>query len=145
MSRSADRVLAGIVVLVLLLGGVVAWIATHRVPAAYEPGTPEAVTQAFLTAALDRDHDTVVGLLADDRCSLNDVARAFVPRSARVVLLGTVVRSDEASVRVEVTETSGGLLDGGGWMHEEVVTLVRDGDSWLVEPDSWPFHGCDGW
>lgn len=145
MSRSADRVLVGVVVLVLVLGAGVAWIAAGRAPAHYEAGTPEAAAQQFLAAALDGDHEAVADMLVDGGCSPVDLARTYVPDSARVVLVRTTARDDRASVRVAVTEGSGALFDTGGWTHEEVVSLVLVDGTWRVDPASWPLYECVGW
>ncbi|MBC7291689.1 MAG: hypothetical protein H5T83_10235 [Actinotalea sp.] len=143
MTRTADRVLVGIVVAVVLLGGVIAWVASRRTPEVFAPGTPEAVVQEFLGAALDRDDEKVLAMLSDESCTLEDLARAWVPESARIVLVDSTVRESSATVRIEVTE-AGDLL-GGGWSHEEVVGLTRDGATWLVRPSSWPYYDCGGW
>jgi hypothetical protein len=144
MGRGADRVLAAVVVAVLVLGAVVAWVATRSEPARFETGSPESVVQEYLTAMLDRDVEAVADLVVDGACTLGDLARVTVPGSVRVVLAQATVRDDEASVRLEVTQGSEGIL-GDAWTSEEVVHLVREGEAWRVTPDSWPLYGCDGW
>jgi hypothetical protein len=135
----------GAVVLLAVLAGVVV---ANRAAPALDPGTPEGVVQKYLKAVFDGDYPVAAGLLAPSSgCDVSDVAAAYVPESAQIVLDNTAVDGDHAVVTVDVTEGSGESPFGStGYSHKERITVQRDsGHSgvWKITGSPWLLTPCD--
>lgn len=140
-----NRVLAafvGAVVLLAILAGVV--VANRSAPD-LNPDTPEGVVQQYLKAVVAADYPVAAGLLSPSSgCGLPDVAAAYGPGSARIVLDHTAVTGDQAVVTVKVTEGTGdGPFESSGYSHTERVTVQREGAAWKITGSPWLLPSCN--
>ncbi len=138
------RVLAifvGSVVLLAVLAGVVA---ANRTAPDLDPKTPEGVVQAYLQAVFDGDYPVAAAQLSPrSGCDVSDVASAYAPQSARVVLDRSVVEGDQAVVTVDVTEGSGdGPFESSGYTHKERITVQRESGVWMITGSPWLLSPC---
>jgi len=139
-----NRVLAvfiGAVVLLAVLAGVVVG---NRATPDFDPHTPEGVVQEYLKAVIAGNYPVAAELLSPSSgCSASDVAAAYAPGSARIVLDHTAVDGDHAVVTVGVTEGSGDDPFGSsGYSHTERITVARDGGVWKVTGSPWLLPSC---
>jgi hypothetical protein len=131
--------------LLLVIAVVIAFVATTTQPAAeFGPGTPEHTFQAYLTAWEANDLDGAYAQFSERvRSQLSiDEYRAMARDWAygdeterRVVLVGSTVRVDRATLELRIDERSGGGLLGGDsvWSRRVMVELVRDGGAWHLD------------
>lgn len=143
--RWRPNLVLGAVVLVAVVVAIAAVALTAgRSEAQYEPGTPEAAVQAYLRGILERDPAALEWMSPDTGCDTTDLSQSYVPESARAVLVDAEVDGDQASVTVEISESSGGTpFDTYEYTHEEVYTLERDGSgAWLLTGAAWPLYTC---
>lgn len=145
MPIGPNRVLALLVGAVAVLAIVTGVVVAGRDAPQLDPGSPEAAVQSYLEAVLDGDFTAAAGLLApSSECDASDVAQAYVPESARIVLTDTTVDGDRAVVTLDVTEgADGGPFGGEGFSRDERVTLERDAGDWKVAGSTWLLYLCD--
>ena len=139
-----NRILAllvGAVVLLAILAGVVVG---RRTTPDLDPHTPEGVVQEYLKAVIAGNYPVAASLLSPSSgCSARDVASAFAPGSAQIVLDHTAVNGDHAVVTVDVTEGSGDDPFGAsGYSHTERITVQRDGGVWKITGSPWLLPSC---
>jgi len=140
-----NRVLAvfvGAVVLLAVLAGV---LVANRAAPNLNPDTPEGVVQQYLKAVFAGDHPAAAALLSPSSgCNVSDVAAAYAPESARIVLDHTAVTGDHAVVTVKVTEGSGGgPFESSGYSHTERITVQREGAVWKITGSPWLLPMCN--
>lgn len=143
MNKVPNRVLAGVVGAIVILAVALAIVATTRSPMTVRSGSPEATVQHYVKAVLARDHDTAATYFDPGAsCDAADLdAQNYVERGARVELVDSVVRSDDARVVVRVTTPSGGPLPN--FLDEEVTfRLTRSGGTWVLTGSPWPVYDC---
>lgn len=142
-SKRALMWLGGVVVVLLALGTVVALTQTDP---EFEPGTPEAVAQGYITAVFDRDPDAAFAFLSDElqeRCPVEEFRHAWVPESARVVITETDIDADRATVSIRISERQPGEpFTMGEVAYEETLVMTRTGDAWRISEVPWPVFGC---
>lgn len=145
MNTRANRVLAivvGLLVLIAVLAGIVS---TQQSPRAFDAGTPAATVQTYLQAVLDGDAETAVAQLGPDvGCTAEDFARGQQSEPDRAVVTRSIVREDSAQIHVDLVY-AGGVLGGDGWSDPIVFPLERSADTWLISTMVWPYFGCDEW
>lgn len=140
-----NRVLMLLVGAILAVAVVAAVLSATRSPAAYDPDSPEGTVQAYLEAALQGDNEEAAGYFAaDSGCDAEDLDRAHVTDSARVVLVDTDVEGDRARVDVEVAYSSGGPFDTSEYTEDQTFRLARAGQQWELTGTPWPLFGCGG-
>ncbi len=140
-----NRVLAvfvGAVVLLAVLAGV---LVTNRAAPSLSPDTPEGVVQQYLKAVFAGDYPVAAALLSPSSgCKVSDVAAAYAPESAQVVLDHTAVTGDHAVVTLKVTEGSGsGPFESSGYSHKERITVQREGGVWKIASSPWLLSPCN--
>jgi hypothetical protein len=138
---------------VLILGGailafaVVALLAvllTSRPAASYPAGSPEGVFQGYMAAWEAGDLDAAYAHFSDRVRALVtvDEYRAMErdyrwtrDQDRRVVLIGTRITDDRATLDLRIDWFSpGGMLGGGDtWSEDRSVALVRVNGSWSVD------------
>lgn len=143
MSAKRPTMVIVVVVTVIVALAIVALVFSFgRNVGSYEKGTPEAVAQDYLTAALGGDFDRAASLIdASSNCDADDLDRAYIDDSARITLVESVIEGDRARVRVNVELPSGGPL-GGFFGEEHTLRLVRNGGDWLLTGVPWPLYDC---
>lgn len=142
MNTRANRVLAIVVGLLVLIAVVAGIVSTQRAPRTLAGGTPEATVQTYLQAVLDGDAETAVKQLGPDvGCTAADFLRGDHSEPDRVVVTRSTVREDSAQIHVDLVY-GGGALGGDGWSDPIVFPLERSGDTWLISTVVWPYLGC---
>lgn len=137
-------ILLGGVILAVVLAGMVVVLAAGRPAATYPAGSPEAAFQGFFTAWQARDldaaylsfSDRIRGQVTPDEFRRMDADFSWARDSdRRVVLVGSVVTGDRATLDLRIDEfSSGGLLGGGGtWSWERSIPLIRENGAWHVD------------
>lgn len=143
MTRRPNLVVAAVVGFVAVLALVAAIVSAARRAPTYEPGTPVAVVQRYLTAVIDADHETAAAQLsADSPCTADDFDRAFLPDRVRAVLRDSRIDGDSAEVRVDVIRSAGGPFDLSEYSEKVVFRLTRAGGAWLITGSPWPMYEC---
>ena len=143
MTSRPNLVVAAVVGLVALLAVVAGIVSATRHAPSFEPGTPEAVVQAYLAAVIDADAETAVAQLsADSPCTVDDLDRAFRTQDVRVVLRDSRIDGDTAQVRVDVIMSTGGPLDTSEYSERVTFRLTRAGGAWLITGSPWPMYLC---
>lgn len=134
-----------VVAATVLLAIVAAVVAARREPPTLDLDTPDGVVQAFLRAVLEGDDESAAALLSPSTgCDATDIANAFVTDSARILLVESDEDGDDATVTVEITESSGsGPFEGSEFSHEETFSLADEDGSWLIVGEPWPLYFCD--
>lgn len=138
----ALAVFVGAVVLLAVLAGVVV---ANRATPDLDRATPEGVVQQYLQAVFDGDYPIAAGLLSPSSgCDVSDVAAAYAPASARIVLGHSAVNGDHAVVTVKVTEGSGdGPFQSSGYSRTERITVQREGGVWKITGSPWLLPSCN--
>lgn len=143
MSASPNRVLAVIVAVAAVLAVIAGVVAANRSAPVLDPETPDGIVLMYLRALLERDNETAADLLsASSDCDADDIGAAYVPDSARLVLVETSEDGDAARVTVEITESGSGPFGGDGYSHEEFFTLERTAGEWRITGEPWPMYFC---
>jgi hypothetical protein len=139
-----NRVLAVFVGAVVVLAVVAGLVVANRTTPALDPHTPEGVVQEYLKAMIAGDYPAAAELLSPSSdCQVSDLAAAYAPGSARVVLDHTAVDGDHAVVTVDVTEDSGdGPFGPSGYSHTERITVQREGGEWKITGSPWLLSSC---
>jgi hypothetical protein len=141
--RSPDTTLVAILIAIAVLVVVAIIVVLSRgTVAPLDPSSPEGVVQQYAQAVSD-DRDAVEYLAPEAREQCDDFYYG-TSDSARLTFVGTMVTGDVARVTVSITSTYGYSLFGSSQSsYEEVFTLTRDGDSWLITEAPYEFRTCD--
>lgn len=144
MPQRANVVLAASVGAIVALAVVAGVVAATRDPVSLDPGSPEAVAQAYLAAIVRGDLAAAADQLAEESpCGLEDLAGAYLPPSVQITLDDATVQGDGAVVGVEITEAyDEGPFGSSGYSHTERLLLTREGADWRVTGSPWPMYGC---
>jgi hypothetical protein len=130
----------------VLVGVVVALVASRREPPDQTPGSPEAVVQAYFRAFTDGTTNEMRATFTDTlaaRCTTMTGAQ-YRPEVSRVALAGTDIDGDVATVRVSITERyDGNILGNDESTFDEEISLARTGAGWRISSDPWPYL-CGG-
>lgn len=138
---------------VILLGGAILAVAgvavlvvalSARQPVVYPAGSPEAAFQGFLSAWEANDLDTAYSSFSDgvrSRATLEEYRRMdrdyrwAREQDRRVVLTGTRLNGDRATLDLRIDWFSSGGWFGGGstWSENRSVALVREDGAWHVD------------
>ena len=130
-------VVAGLVVLLAIVAGILA--ATREQPA-LDPTTPEGTAQLLALAVIDGDDEEAVSYLDPALGCSAPLPEIYRPTRLSIAVVDTTIDGDRATVVLNVTESSGGLLDS--YDHREVIELKADGDRWLATGHPWPIYAC---
>lgn len=139
MTSRSNLVLAIIGAMVVVLAVVAGVVAATRPDPPADLSTPDGTVQAYVTALVRQDEDSVRRLLDPD---LGCTAPLPDYVSARVSLsIVSVERDgDRATVVVEITEHGQGPFDA--WSHRETFELDRVAAGWRVTGEPWPVYKC---
>ena len=115
-----------------------------RGPAEFEPGTPEAVVQAYIEAVLDEDPDDAWELLTprlQGRCDPEDLEPRYRrARQGGITLIETRERENTAVVELEFNAASDdGPFDVYEYSYRERFDLRLVDGEWRVSDVPWPF------
>jgi hypothetical protein len=142
MSKSHNRILALIIVLVATAAALVLAITSNQQSTKFEPGSPEAVVQSFLVAMFDGDTDEAVKFLAaSSPCNVNHLDRAWVQRNANIDLARVDVSGDTARVEVNVEFGSSDLFNST-YVESHNYRLEKTDENWLITGIPWPVYDC---
>lgn len=126
---------------------VAAIIVAFRDPAEFEPGSPEAATQAYVQAILDEDAAAAHARLTpalQRRCTVEDLEERHYWRDAgRITLVDSKVKTDAAVIKVKFTAAySDGAFDYYQSSYEERFELEMVDGEWRISSATWPFYWC---
>lgn len=143
MADRPTRILLAAVAGLLLLAVVAAVLSQTRDGPRYAEGSPEAVVQSYVVAAVARDGEAAVRHLDPAiGCTARHVEESWIRPASRVVLRDTDVHGDRATVGVDVVTPTGDPLSPSEWTDSVTLDLVRVDGQWLVTGDPWPVYVC---
>lgn len=144
MSDRATRILLVALAGLLLLAAVAAVLSVTRSGPEYAEGSPEAVAQAYLVAAVAKDGQEAARHLGPDSgCTAEHIEDGWVSSRDRIVLRGADVDGDRATVQVDIVTPSSGPFDASEWTNRRELDLLRIDGEWLITGTPWPAFGCD--
>jgi hypothetical protein len=134
----------------LIMGGVVAVsilvviaLVAARANTSYEPGTPEAALQQFLTAVLDDDREATLAMLVPEvraACEREiDGGPGFSGDDLLAELDEIEVTGDSARATVRFRSDSGDPFDNSSWDFDHRYTLRQVQGEWRIESAGWPY------
>ena len=146
-TTSSNRLLALMGVVLIGLIVVVAIVVAFREPAQFDPGTPEAAVQDYLTAVLDEDSEAAHALLTPglrERCDERDLEdRYYRNEGGRITLQDSRVDEATATVEIEFTATYGDSpFDFYEYSYDERFELEMTNGDWLISEPPWPYYWC---
>jgi hypothetical protein len=137
-------IIMGSVLVALLI--VAAIVIAVREPATFDPGSPEAATQAYVVAVLDDDPEAAHALLIpelQERCTVLDLGSRYVSDGGRITLADSRIVGDAAVVELEFSATySDGPFDISQSIYTERFELKLVDGNWLISEIPWPFYWC---
>ncbi|HEY3292832.1 MAG TPA: hypothetical protein VGJ85_04285 [Candidatus Nanopelagicaceae bacterium] len=142
MSKNPNRVLAVIIGLVVLAVAIVTVLSTTKSAVVIDRSTPAGAVQVYLKAILAGKNAEAASMLSPNSvCTIDDVDRAYVVDTSRVLLVDSTTTGSNAEVRVRVEIPSGGPL--GDFMTEDhTFRLSNTSGSWLLTGIPWPLFDC---
>ena len=143
MEKSTNKVLAGIVALVVAIAALVATVGNRPV-AQIDRSKPEGVVQAYLQAVLARDFDQAATYFATtSTCTADNLVAAYIPENATVSLGEVTVTASSANVTVSVEISSGEPL-GSRYTETHTYRLVTGApdNTWKLTGTPWPLYDC---
>ena len=140
MTSRSNLVLAIIGALVVVLAVVAGVVAAIRGDPDIDLSTPDGTVQAYVTALVNHDDETVEELLDPELGCTTPLREMYVPSRVSLSIVESDERGDTATVVVEITEHGQGLFDA--WSHRERFELERVGDGWMVTGEPWPVYKC---
>lgn len=142
--RRSDRILLTLVgVVVLLVVVALAVVFTRGEPAPLDAASPAGVVQRYSKAVVDGDVSTAESFLtsgARSRCYGSSFGE---PRPTRVVLVSTTERTDSATVKVSIVQSSrGGPFGPSEYEMEDAFSLLKVNGKWLIDQAPYPLTAC---
>jgi len=139
---SPNRVLAIVIVTILIVVTLVAIFSTRRSAVTLNPATPQGTVQAYLAALLEGNNAKAAQYLAPESgCNVQDLDRAYVMHTARVVLVKTEVAGTGAQVWVSIEIPSGGPFETFN-TEDHTFRLIGANGRWLLTGIPWPLYNC---
>ena len=115
----------------------------------YEPGTPEAIGQAYIQALFDNDRDTAHGYLStdlQDRCEPWDLEVWWVRDADSASFDEVRIEGDTAEIEVRLVSRDYDLgifpFDNYDYARETELVLERLDNDWVIVDATWPLAGC---
>lgn len=140
--RSANRVLAIIVAVTVLLIATAAILTTTRETKTLSPDSPEGVVQLYLENVINGKNDLAAKNFASDSlCNASDIDRAYFTEDFRVSLVNTEITGDRAYVKIDVNYSSGGPFDSG-YSEIQNYRLIKESGAWKITGIPWPLYDC---
>lgn len=136
--------IGGGILALVVIAVVVVLVAGHRSDATFEPGSPEAAIQTYLSALDEDDLEaayTAFSTNVQERWSLEDYRRTvdsyppdFGRDTPRRVLFDRVDETDgRARVHLTVEEFYGDGLSGDTYRSSRQIRMVREADDWRID------------
>jgi hypothetical protein len=142
MGNSPNRVLAIIVMVVLVAVLIVTVFSSTKSVLTPKPGTPEASVQDYLTAVFAGKNIKAAEFLAPESgCTVQDLDRVYVLKSARVDLVKMEVDSESAQIWIKVESPSGSPFETP-MIEDHTLRLIRVNVRWLLTGTPWPLYNC---
>lgn len=143
-ARTPDRILLVLVCVVgLLVVVALAVVFTRGGPAPLDEASPAGVVQRYSKAVIDGDSAAAEKYLTDGARSRCLGTYGGVPRPARVVLVSTTERTDSATVRVSIVQSSqGGPFGPSEYEMEDAFMLLKVGSEWKIDQPPYPLTSC---
>lgn len=128
--------------LIIIVVAIVTVLSSTRTAVVIDRSTPAGSVQVYLNAILSGKNAQAAKMLSPDSvCTADDIDRAYVVETARVLLVDSTIEGTTAEVRVRVEIPSGGPI--GDFMTEDhTLRLSKDGGSWLLTGVPWPLFDC---
>ena len=144
--RKPDRILLAIVgVVVVLVVVALAVVFSRGGPAPLDEASPAGVVQRYSAAVIDGDTATADSYLTDAARTACRGSYPGAPRPARVVLVSTTERTDTATVKVSLVQTSqGGPFGSSEYESEDAFGLLKVNGRWMIDQAPYPLMNCTG-
>ena len=142
--RKSANLYLGIFVVSVLVIALIATAVSNNSSKTLNVGTPERAVQQYLQNLIDGRNDLAATALSkDSRCSIQDIDRAYIWRSAEISLLSSQATSSTAIVRLSFAQDVSALMDTS---RDEELTyrLVKEGNQWKITGIPWPLYDCGG-
>lgn len=141
MKSRPNIVLTVTAVLVIALAVVAFALAGTKKAPSLGLTTPEGTVQAYLQAFADGDDARVVELLDPSLGCKVPLQESYVSRRISAALVGSTTSGDTATVTVEITSYTNGLMEG--WSERQEFRLKGHGQGWLLTDSPWPYFSCE--
>lgn len=143
MSTSANRGLAVIGGAIVVIGIIVASLASSWTVPERDPKSPEGVVQAYLAAVLEHDSAAALALLeSQTACTVEQFDQSYVDRDVTINLVDVEQSGDDATVQVSIEHSNGDPF-GGTWNEEQYLRLVKSDGAWRLSGSPWPVYNCE--
>lgn len=138
--RSTMFLVCGVIAL-LIVGIVVAIIASRRPAATFPPDSAPGTVARYLRLLQDGKVDQAYGMtdislgpetFPETRSDFHQQFDSWGQTSHRVTLLRTHVAGTSASVTVQIAAFNGNVLGGSDQTSEQTFTLMRRGKTWRI-------------
>ncbi len=142
MSKNPNRLLAVVIGLIIIVVAVVTVLSSTKSAVVIDRSTPAGSVQVYLKAILSGKNAAAAKMLSTDSvCTADDIDRAYVVETARVLLVDSSTEGTTAEVRVRVEIPSGSPL--GDFMTEDHTFRLSNIDgTWRITGVPWPLFDC---
>lgn len=142
MKLFPNRALAIFLGALLIITGVITFLASNRSENIYPIGSAPAALQGFLKAMAERDPALARSYLEpESQCDLNDLTQAFLSTENTINLVEANEELTTARIEIEVKYNSNSLFNDG-YSQREIIRLVKIEESWRITGIPWPLYGC---
>lgn len=141
-SKSPNRILGFVIALIVSISVLVVVISLNKPVQQLDEASPEGVVQSYLIEVFDGRYEAAMeNMEIDSKCEASDLDRAYVPKDIRINLLDVAVEETSARVKFQIETPSGAPLDSY-YTEEQVIRLVKEGESWKITGIPWPLYDC---
>lgn len=142
MNKNPNRVLAIVIGLIVIAVAIVTVLSSTKSAVVIDRSTPAGSVQVYLKAILAGKNAEAAKMLSPNSvCTIDDIDRAYVVDTSRVLLVDSTTDGNTAEVRVRVEISSGGPI--GDFMTEDhTLRLSKSSGSWLLTGVPWPLFDC---
>jgi hypothetical protein len=142
MRGSANRMLGVIVGAIVVIGIVVASVASSWEATPRDPKSPEGVVQAYFEAVVAHDAEATLAFLEPGTsCTVTNFQQTYFDTGSRVNLVDVKVTGNRADVHVRIEHGNGDPF-GSTWNEDQYFQLVRAGDTWRLHGIPYPLYNC---
>ena len=142
MSMGVNSKIAVVVGAIVVVGVVIASLASSWTVSPRDPNSPEGVVQTYMQAVVDHDTEAALSLLEPGtKCTISNFQQTYYDRSSRVTLVDVNTTGDRATVHVRIEHSNGDPF-GGTWDEEQYFQLLRTGEAWRILGTPWPVYSC---
>lgn len=128
--------------LIIVVVAVVTVLSSTKSAVVIDRSTPAGSVQVYLKAILSGKNGEAAKMLSTDSiCTADDIDRAYVVETARVLLVDSSTEGTTAEVRVRVEIPSGSPF--GDFMTEDHTFRLSSIDgTWRITGVPWPLFDC---